>query len=90
MSNERDDATARARWLAEVGDALQRAQQLTTQLEQWHSGSPEAVILRVRIMAVRAEVDALQRSRKEPKWSKYHAPQPDRIHEASLNSPWPP
>lgn len=87
MSNEQDDATARARWLAEVGDALRQAQQLTTRLAQWHFGSPEAVILRVRIMAVRAEVDALQRSRKAAKWSKYHAPRPDRIPEAGLNSP---
>ncbi len=77
MANARDTAMARAHWLAEVGDALQQAERLTTRLAQWRAGSPEAVILRIRIMAVRAEVDALQRSRNAPKWSSHHAPRPD-------------
>jgi hypothetical protein len=79
MSDVGDEAANRARWLAEVGEALDEAQRLTARLAQWRSDSREAVMLRVRIMAVRAEVEAMQCSRPAPKWSKRASPRPDRI-----------
>lgn len=65
--------------MAEVGEALGEAQRLTAQLTQWPFESQEAILLRVRIMAVRTEVEALQRSRPAPEWIKRAAPRPDQI-----------
>lgn len=49
--------------------ALDEAQRLTTQLARWRSDSREAVLLRIQIMAVRSEVEALQRAQTGPLWS---------------------
>ena len=77
MTDGVDEGAARARWLAEVGAALDEAQRLTRRLAHWHSSSTEAVILRIQIMAARAEVEALQRARNAPEWSKRARPRPD-------------
>ncbi len=77
MTDRFDGAAARARWLAEVGAALDEAERLTTRLARWRSSSSEAVMLRIQIVAVRAEVEALQRARPAPKWSKHALPRPD-------------
>lgn len=61
MSNQPDGhAAAKALWLAELVEALDTAQRLTSALCRWRSDSPEAVLLRVRIMAARTEVEALR------------------------------
>lgn len=79
MSQDHDSAARQAQWLAEVALALEEAQRLTGQLAKWRPDSREAVLLRVHIMAVRAEVDALQHHRTAPKWSKGRpAPRADR------------
>lgn len=77
MPHRISEAANRARWLAEVGEALDEAKRLTASLAQWRYGSNEAVMLRIHIMAVRAEVEALQCSRPAPKWSKGASPQLD-------------
>lgn len=69
MARPYHNAAARALWLAEVANALDEAQRLTTHLARWRSDSREAVLLRVRIMAVRAEVEALQHASTGPLWS---------------------
>ena len=69
MARPYHSAAARVLWLAEVANALDEAQRLTTHLARWRSDSREAVLLRVRIMAVRAEVDALQHASTGPLWS---------------------
>ena len=63
MDSERDEigAEARAQWLAALADALAEAQRLTARLARWKPDSAEAVLLRVHIMAVRTEVESLQR-----------------------------
>lgn len=56
-------ASGRAHWLDELAEALDEAHRLALLLGERQPGSPEAVVLRVRIQALRAEVDALRRSR---------------------------
>ena len=64
----------RARWLAELGDALDEARQLTKQLGA-ADGRVEAVELYVRIEAVRFEVQAMRLKRSavrtefDPEWT---------------------
>lgn len=60
---ERDEITAEARgqWLAALAVALDEAQRLTARLVRWRPGSAEAILLRVHILAVRTEVELLQR-----------------------------
>jgi hypothetical protein len=79
MSSANREASARTRWLAEVGEALGEAQRLTGQLAQWRSGKPEALLLRIRIMAVLIEVEALHHGRSGPEWSNGAALWPDQI-----------
>lgn len=55
-------ASARGRWLAELAEALEEAHRLSIQLGHDRPESDEAVVLRVRIVAVRAELDALRRA----------------------------
>ena len=71
-------ASGRARWLDELAEALDEAHRLALLLGDRRSGSQEAVVLRVRIQAVRAEVDALRRGRFgemrreiEPDWTQF-------------------
>ncbi|MEO5640275.1 MAG: hypothetical protein ABIQ98_00740 [Sphingomicrobium sp.] len=61
LSNQPDrHAAAKALWLAELGEALDTAQRLTRALCGLRSDSQEAVLLRVRIMGARSEVEALR------------------------------
>lgn len=53
-------ASARARWLAELAEALEEAHRVSLQLGAGRPETDEAVVLRVRILAVRAELDALR------------------------------
>ena len=78
MPHRISEAANRARWLAEVGEALDEAKRLTASLAQGRNDSSQAVMLRIRIAAVRAEVKAMQRSRPAPKWSKRASPKLDR------------
>ena len=55
-------ASARARWLTELAQALEEAQRLAVQLGNWHPDNQDAAALRVRILAVRAELDDLRRN----------------------------
>ncbi len=70
MTDESDAAAMRARWLAEVGVALDEAQRLTARLAQSSLSTSSAMLLCLRIKAARAEVEALQRGRAAPEWSK--------------------
>ena len=62
MRRDRADesAAARARWLAELAEALLRAQDLSWRFGQAVGQSPEAMDLYARIEAVRGEVRSLQ------------------------------
>ena len=51
----------RANWLSCLALALDEAQRLTTRLAAWQVHSHEAIVLRIRIVAVRAEIDAIRR-----------------------------
>lgn len=69
-------AAERARWLAELADALDDARQVTKQLGA-AEGRIEAVELYARIEAVRLEVQAMRLSRStewdrnfDPEWTK--------------------
>lgn len=63
MTSRRDDeAAARAHWLGHLAEALEVAERLTSALARWSADSAEAVLLRNRIKAARAEVEALQGS----------------------------
>jgi len=55
-------ASARARWLAELAEALEEAHRVSVQLGHDHPELGEAVALRARILAVRAELDTLRRA----------------------------
>ena len=69
-----DAAAKRARWLAELGDALDEARQLTKKLGATE-GRIEAAELYARIEAVRFEVQAMwlrrtaQRIEFDPEWT---------------------
>ena len=65
----------RARWLAELADALEDAHQVATEIGLAHLQHPDAVELRGRLAAARAQVQALRLSRPDdrsgqvdPKW----------------------
>ena len=69
-------ASARARWLAELAEALEDAHRVAIQLGHDYPELDEAVALCARILAVRAELDTLRRAgiadvRREinPDWS---------------------
>lgn len=51
----------RIKWLSELSDALEEAHRLTVMLTRWHGGSPESAVLRSRVKAAIAEVEALRR-----------------------------
>ena len=55
-------ANARARWLAELAEALDKAELLADDVDDWRPDNQETADLRVRILAVRAELDDLRRS----------------------------
>lgn len=69
-----DSAARRARWLAELGDALDEARQVTKQLGA-AEGRIEMVELYARIEAVRLEVQAMRLRRPsarpdfDPEWT---------------------
>ena len=70
-----DSATRRARWLAELADALDEARQLTKRLGA-AEGRIEAVELYARIEAVRLEVQTMRLRRlsgggrdNDPEWT---------------------
>ena len=60
MTNDNERPAARALWLLDLAEALDEAERLTAALARWRSGSREAILLRSRIKAARAEVEALQ------------------------------
>ena len=69
-------AAERARWLAELSDALDEADRLAFSLGLAHVHSAQAVELLIRLAAARAQVQALQLGRpddlagdSDPKWS---------------------
>jgi hypothetical protein len=75
VSNE-DSAGRRARWLAELADALEEARRLINQLGA-ADGQVDAVELYARIEAVRLEVQAMRLRRSsgrggdfDPEWTK--------------------
>ena len=53
----------RARWLAEVSDALEQAHRLLCELDIDDASTPDALDLYVRIEAARIEAQALRLSR---------------------------
>ena len=55
-------ASARAHWLTELATALEEAHRLTVQLGIWRADSHESLMFGMRILAARAEVEALRRS----------------------------
>ena len=61
-----DAAARRARWLAELGDALDEARQVAKQLGA-AEGRVEMVELYARIEAVRLEVQAMRLRRPRPR-----------------------
>ncbi len=66
-------AAERARWLAELAQVLEQAQQLVTQLAVTEGWKSEALDVWARLEATRAEVQSLRRSRRatgdfDPDW----------------------
>lgn len=63
MNGAKEDrrAVQRARWLAELADAIDDAQLLAWRLYQAASASPEALELPARLAIVRAEIESLRR-----------------------------
>lgn len=57
-------AVERARWLAELGAALDRADDLALALSEQHAHRIEAIGLRDHIQSLRSEVDAIQTRRR--------------------------
>ena len=55
-------ASVRAHWLNALAEALDEAYRLTAQLGAGRAESGESATLQVRIIAVRAEVEALRRA----------------------------
>ena len=77
----------RARWLAEVAQALNEAQSLVTRLNQGVADQPEGAELYLRIEAARLEVQSLRLSRSlqprqefGPEWTGMQPWIPTRIH----------
>ena len=71
-----DAASARARWLAELADALLQAQDLAWRLGQAVGSNPASMDLYGRIEALRGEVRSLQlrpggtsMDENDPKWT---------------------
>ena len=69
-------AAERARWLAELAEAIEQAQRLVWTLGMAHGRSAEALDLYARLESARAEVQALRLSRTrerrhsfDPNWS---------------------
>jgi hypothetical protein len=69
-------AAGRARWLAELAEALDEAHRLLFELDLHDHGAAEALDLHVRIEAARLEVQSLRLSRSvapriepDPEWS---------------------
>ena len=69
-------AADRARWLAEVADALEQAHRLLFELELTADSAADALELNVRIEAARLEVQSLRLSRSisprtppDPNWT---------------------
>jgi len=61
VNREQDiNRSNRARWLAELDEALREAERLTTLLSRHPPESRSAMLLRTRIKAARTEVAALQ------------------------------
>ena len=56
------EANARARWLAELAEALEEAHRLAVELADERPESDDLAVARVRIKAVRAELEALRRA----------------------------
>jgi len=75
MMNKRSHAlrraVARARWLAELGAALDHADKLTLALSEQHDSRIEAIVLRDHIQSLRREVDAIQK-RRRPQVVEFH------------------
>lgn len=72
-------AAVRARWLADLSDALERAQRLLTELDSADAGT-ELLDLRARIDAARLEIQSLRlirsgipREEVDPNWSGFIA-----------------
>jgi hypothetical protein len=61
-----ESAAARARWLAELADALDDAQKLMWNLGEGAFQSPETMELYVRIETARLEIRSLRLSRRAP------------------------
>ena len=61
-------AARRARWLGELAQALDQANRLLFRLREIEQSSSEASLLHARILALRAEINGLQRggNRAEP------------------------
>ena len=73
-------ASARAHWLAELGQALDEADRLAIELGEEQHQSEELTTLRAGILTVRAELDVLRQSglmevRREisPDWTNFAA-----------------
>ena len=71
-------ATERARWLAELADALEEAQKLAWEIGQSENQSAQAMDLYGRLETVRLEVRAIRVSRSDrnradfnPEWTEY-------------------
>ncbi len=59
-------ASARAQWLAQLAEALDQALRLTLLLASCRPESDEALVLRIRLLAIRAEVDSIRRGSSRP------------------------
>lgn len=57
-------AARRARWLGELAQALDQANRLLFRLREVEESGGEAALLHARILALRAEINALQRGGK--------------------------
>jgi hypothetical protein len=76
----------RARWLAEVSDALDQAHQLLSKFDVHDDRRPETLDLYVRIEAARLEVQSLRLSRSlrpradsAPQWTEFAPWQSDEL-----------
>lgn len=63
MDAREQAAAARAQWLAALAEALEEARQLAVHLGYGQPYCEEAVLLRMQILAVQAQVEALRQSR---------------------------
>ena len=76
LPDDQRAAAERARWLAELAQAIRRAQRLTRSLAASHGESVEVLQLRVRLEAVELEVEEVRRGSRhlcrrqiDPKWT---------------------